>query len=146
MLAIQARTFNSYFYLLPGNKNHPAQFIANMVTGILFENKVDYATYFGRAPELIHGIHMIPLSPASVYLRPRTFVKEEWDAFFSGDRWLVPGGWRGILMANYALVEPKAAWEFFKSGVAGVWDDAWIDGGASRSWYLTWAAGLGGAK
>lgn len=146
MLAIQARTFNTYFYLQPGNTIHPANFTPNMVTGILFENKVDYATYFGLLPELIHGIHMLPVSPATQYLRPRAFVKAEWDHFFSADRWLVPGGWRGILMANYALVDPKASWEFFKSGVAGVWDDAWIDGGASRCWYLTWAAGLGGAK
>ena len=44
MLAIQSRTFNSYFYLLASNANHPARFLQNKVTGILFENKVDYAS------------------------------------------------------------------------------------------------------
>jgi endo-1,3(4)-beta-glucanase len=78
MLAIQARSFNNYFYLQDNNTNHPQRFIGNKVTGILFENKVDYATYFGVAPELIHGIHMLPLSPASVLLRARPFVQQEW--------------------------------------------------------------------
>ena len=89
---------------------------------------------------------MLPLSPASPYLRPRSFVKEEWDRFFSNERWRVDGGWRGILMANLALVDAKASFEFFKNGVNGEWDDAWIDGGASRAWYLVFAAGLGGAR
>lgn len=44
MLAIEARSFNNYFYLQSNNANHPARFIGNKVTGILFENKVDYAS------------------------------------------------------------------------------------------------------
>jgi endo-1,3(4)-beta-glucanase len=89
---------------------------------------------------------MLPLSPASAYLRPKTFVREEWDRFFSNDRWKVNGGWRGIVMANYAIVDARAAWEFFRAGIDGDWDDDWIDGGASRCWYLTLSAGLGGAR
>ena len=48
MLAIQARSFQNYFLLEASNVNQPAQFIANKVTGILFENKIDHATYFVR--------------------------------------------------------------------------------------------------
>lgn len=44
--------------------------------------------------------------------------------------------------ANLALIDPKASFAFFRDGVGGHWDDAWIDGGASRTWYLVWAAGL----
>lgn len=54
MLAIQARSFNSYFYLQSVNTNHPARFIGNKVTGILFENKVDYASTFSLPPPLNH--------------------------------------------------------------------------------------------
>jgi endo-1,3(4)-beta-glucanase len=149
MLAIQARSFNNYFYLLNGSTVQPARFVPNKVTGILFENKIDYTTYFGDTPALIHGIHMVPLSPVSSYLRPRTFVKEEWDAMFSDGRALrdgpegAGGGWRGILHANLALIDSKASFAFFRDGVDGYWDGTWIDGGASRTWYLVWAAGLG---
>lgn len=209
MLAVQARAFNSYFYLTSTNANQPPRFLPHKLSGILFENKVDCTTYFGDAPHLVHGIHMLPLAPPSAYLRPRAFVKEEWDAFFapqvqvqgqaqasspsaahppassspstppahstipfrrlpstdlhpstppavaSRPAWpylarvgvggpYVDGGWRGILFANLALVDAKAAYGFFREGVEGVWDERWVDGGATRSWYLVWCAGLGG--
>jgi endo-1,3(4)-beta-glucanase len=44
MLAVQARSFNNYFYLQSNNTNHPPRFIQNKVTGLLFENKVDYTS------------------------------------------------------------------------------------------------------
>ncbi|OAL53731.1 endo-1,3(4)-beta-glucanase 1 precursor [Pyrenochaeta sp. DS3sAY3a] len=144
MLAIQARSFNAYFYLQSNNTNQPARYAGNKISGILFENKVDYATYFGTTPPLIHGIHALPISPASSLLRPRPFIAEEWATFFSDDRWqAAEGGWRGILMANYALLDPRGSFAFFRDGVNGRWDERWIDGGASRCWYLVWAAGLG---
>ncbi|KAF2274098.1 endo-1,3(4)-beta-glucanase 1 precursor [Westerdykella ornata] len=146
MLAIQARSFRNYFYMTSDNINHPPRFVNNSVTGILFENKVDHTTYFGASPQFVHGIHMLPLSPASIYLRSKPFVAQEWNRFFSDGRWKVDGGWRGILMANLALVDPRASWEFFRGGVDGAWEDGWIDGGASRSWYLVLAAGLGGVQ
>ena len=52
-------------------------------------------------------------------------------------------GWRGILYANLALVDPKASYAFFRDGQNGFWDERWINGGASRTWYLVFAAGLG---
>ncbi|KAJ4350886.1 endo-1,3-beta glucanase [Ascochyta clinopodiicola] len=145
MLSIQARSFNTYFYLLSTSSIHPARFTPNKITGILFENKIDYTTYFGDSPALVHGIHMVPLNPSSAFLRPRAFVREEWDALFSHGRALdddVEGGWRGVLHANLALADPKASFRFFRDGVGGFWDERWIDGGASRTWYLVWAAGL----
>jgi endo-1,3(4)-beta-glucanase len=126
-LAVQARAFNNYFYLDSSNTNAPTRFRPNKVAGILFENKVDYAStslhpclgvphlptssslsthslprtlnsvltsqtaYFGSAPELIHGIHMVPISPPTSLLRPRQFVKEEWEAFFDNGRANVDG-------------------------------------------------------
>ncbi|OAL06307.1 endo-1,3(4)-beta-glucanase 1 precursor [Phaeosphaeriaceae sp. SRC1lsM3a] len=141
-LAVQARAFNNYFYFDAANTIHPARFIPNKVAGILFENKVDYATYFGSAPELIHGIHMVPISPPTTLLRPRQFVKEEWEAFFDKGRANVDGGWRGILYANLASLDPRASYAFFRDGINGFWDERWIDGGASRTWYLVWAAGM----
>lgn len=44
MLAVQARTFNTYFYLGSGNTTQPASFLGHKVSGILFENKVDYTS------------------------------------------------------------------------------------------------------
>jgi endo-1,3(4)-beta-glucanase len=69
-------------------------------------------------------------------------VQEEWDALFApGTRTPaenVTGGWKGILFANLAIVDPTKSWDFFAQPD---FDLAWIDGGASRTWYLAYAAG-----
>lgn len=56
----------------------------------------------------------------------------------------VDGGWKGVLFANLAIVDAKAAYTFFREGIGAVWDERWIDAGATRSWYLVWCASLGG--
>ncbi|KAL8695155.1 MAG: hypothetical protein Q9218_000323 [Villophora microphyllina] len=149
MLAVMSRTLRNYFLLQDGNTNQPESFIGNRVTGILFENKVDATTYFGNNIEYVHGIHMLPLLPYSALTRPPRFVSEEWSLLFDptitsapAPASLVQGGWKGILYANLALIDPKRSWDFFAQRE---FDMGWIDGGASRTWYLAWAAGLGGA-
>ncbi|KAJ5084702.1 hypothetical protein NUU61_009281 [Penicillium alfredii] len=146
MLGIMKRSLQSYFLMESDNIHQPSNFTANKVTGILFENKVDHTTYFGNNLEYIQGIHMLPLLPNSAYTRNQEFVKQEWNALFgphaSTPASKVVGGWKGVLYANLALINPKASWEFFASPH---FDYSWIDGGASRTWYLAFAAGLGGA-
>ncbi|KNG49854.1 glycoside hydrolase family 81 protein [Stemphylium lycopersici] len=101
------------------------------------------STYFGLPPQLIHGIHMLPIAPCTSLIRPRAFVREEWDKFFSDGRAnAVEGGWRGVLYANLALVDAKSSYTFFRDGIDGFWDERWIDSGASRTWYLVWAAAM----
>ncbi|EPS27918.1 putative endo-beta-1,3-glucanase [Penicillium oxalicum 114-2] len=145
MLAILRRSLKNYFLMQTNNTNQPANFIGNKVTGILFENKVDHTTYFGNNPEFIQGIHMLPLLPNSGYTREPTFVAEEWQAIFSesssSPASRVQGGWKGVLFANLALIDPRASWEFFAQSN---FDYSWIDGGASRIWYMAYSAGLGG--
>ncbi|KAL4751234.1 hypothetical protein BDW72DRAFT_193072 [Aspergillus terricola var. indicus] len=147
MLGILRRSFHNYFLMESDNLNHPTNFIGNKVTGILFENKVDHTTYFGSNLEYIQGIHMLPLLPMSPYIRSQRFVREEWDAIFASNAAApaerVTGGWKGVLYANLALIDPAASWRFFSQNS---FDYSWIDGGASRTWYLAFAAGLGGGS
>jgi endo-1,3(4)-beta-glucanase len=142
MLAILRRSLHNYFLMQSNNTNQPANFIGNKVTGILFENKVDHTTYFGSNLEYIQGIHMLPLLPNSGYTRQPQFVAEEWQAMFAANASTpaasVDGGWKGVLYANLALVDPQASWDFFAQAE---FDYSWIDGGASRTWYLAYAAG-----
>ncbi|KAL1597114.1 endo-1,3-beta glucanase [Paraconiothyrium brasiliense] len=141
-LACQKRSLRNYFLLQSDNQVQPSEFLPNKVTGILFENKVDHTTYFGGNPEFIQGIHMIPLNPSSAYTRGRTFVQEEWDTYFSDGRAdTVEGGWRGILHANQILIDPFAALEFFSDPN---FDMSYLDGGASRTFYLAYAAAMAG--
>lgn len=86
---------------------------------------------------------MIPLNPFSTLTRTTNFVKEEWNTYFA-DNAIDPaskvvGGWKGILYANLAIIDPITSWKFFSQEN---FDPTWLDGGASLTWYLAYAAGM----
>ncbi|KAH7109714.1 glycosyl hydrolase family 81-domain-containing protein [Dactylonectria macrodidyma] len=138
-LAIMARSMQQYYYYTADNVAQPSNFIGNKVAGILFENKIHHTTFFDANIEAVQGIHMIPILPPSNLARTNKFVKEEWDTYFSNGRIdQIDNAWKGIIYANYATIEPKKAWDFF---AAKDFDAKWIDGGASRTWYLAYAGG-----
>jgi endo-1,3(4)-beta-glucanase len=139
-LAVTARSLQNYFLYESDNDVQPAKFIGNKVSGILFENKIDHTTYFGGNAEFVEGIHMLPLLPHSTLTRTQRFVTEEWNTYFSNGRAdAVVGGWKGILFGNLAIIDAKSSWNFF---ARGDFDWSWLDGGASRTWYLAMAAGM----
>ncbi|CAI6335230.1 unnamed protein product [Periconia digitata] len=139
-LAVQKRSLINYFLLQSDNKVQPPSFIPNKVTGILFENKVDHITYFGGNIEYIQGIHMLPINPSSAYTRPKKFVQEEWDQYFSNGRVdQVEGGWRGVLYSNLALIDPTTAYNWF---ARQDFDMQYLDGGMSRTWFIAFSAAL----
>lgn len=86
---------------------------------------------------------MIPLMPFSTLCRNAKFVTEEWNTYFGDGRVAqatdVQGGWRGILFANLAIINPVAAFNFFNQRN---FDPNWLDGGSSRTWYLALTAGM----
>jgi endo-1,3(4)-beta-glucanase len=90
-----------------------------------------------------NSIHMLPLLPCSAYTRNKTFVTDEWNAMFapnaSDPASNVVGSWKGVLYANLAISDPSASYAFFAQDN---FDYGWIDGGASRTWYLAFAAGM----
>jgi endo-1,3(4)-beta-glucanase len=128
--------------MAPDNTVQPAPFVPNFVTGILFMNKADHTTYFGTNLEFIQGIHMIPLTPISSYIRSKSFVAAEWAAKLKNMVGSVNSGWRGILMANLAISDPTSAWSFFTNG----FQSRWLDDGASLTWYLAFVAGMAGGS
>jgi endo-1,3(4)-beta-glucanase len=150
MLAIQKRSLASYYLYQDDNTVQPSAFIGNKAAGILFENKIDHTTYFGAVPEYIQGIHMIPILPFSTYIRTPELVTQEWAAYFSnltstsdGDVNYIDtinSGWRGILMANYAMCNQTAAKDSYQFFANSTFNKTFLDGGASQTWYLAWSA------
>lgn len=142
ILSIEKRAMGLYMLYKNDNKVMPANFIRNKVSGILFENKVDHATYFGMNKEYIHGIHMIPITPMSNFIRTSEFVAEEWNEMALGPLAnSIDGGWKGLLMLNLAMHDPKQAWQFFSRNDFQM---SWLDNGMSRTWSLAFCAGMGG--
>jgi endo-1,3(4)-beta-glucanase len=82
---------------------------------------------------------MLPLTPISPYVRLKSFVRQEWDLYFKGKTDNIDDGWKGVLYANYAMLDPEGAFNFFNDAT---FQNKWLDGGASRTWYLVFAGGM----
>ncbi|KAI9995865.1 hypothetical protein PInf_012933 [Phytophthora infestans] len=140
MLRLNARAVRTYFLMTSDNTIHPPQFVPNHVTGIFFDNKADYATWFSAEKYCIHGIQMIPVSPINGLARTKTFVQEEWDDILSKEA-IVTGSdtsnpWLSLLLVNEAVINQADALAKLAT--------ATMDDGLTRSWALYNAASRGG--
>ncbi|KAF9386807.1 hypothetical protein CPC16_007371 [Podila verticillata] len=135
MLTVARRSIQAYFLMEADNKNQPASFVKNHVTGILFENKVDHTTYFSPRVECIQGIQMIPATPALPMIRRKEFVQQEWDDLLRARVDQIEDGWRSILMMNYATLDKDAAWQYFTSN-----KNVPLDDGMTKTWALFYVA------
>ncbi|KAH7102853.1 glycoside hydrolase [Auriculariales sp. MPI-PUGE-AT-0066] len=132
-LAVLRRACAAYMHMRADNPHHPAQFAANRVSGILFEGKVDHTTYFGANIEFIHGIHMLPVTPASAYARNRDWCREEWETWFSDGRAeRIEGGWRGVVMASRIAWDVRGVAQWFFNDQ---FDRRYLDDGMSLAYY-----------
>ncbi|RHY09901.1 hypothetical protein DYB37_002486 [Aphanomyces astaci] len=136
MLSVNARSVQTYFLMDSANRIHPPSIRANKVTGIFFDNKVDYATWFSAERHCIHGIQMIPVSPATEFVRTARFVQEEWTDILAHTAIVKQNTgtnpWLSLLYANYAAINPDVAMDKLQT-IA-------MDDGLTRSWALYMAA------
>ncbi|KAG6574384.1 putative endo-1,3(4)-beta-glucanase [Phytophthora cinnamomi] len=136
MTRVNAHAIKTYFLIEDANQIHPTNFRPNKVTGIFFDNKVDYATWFSAEKYCIHGIQMIPVSAVTEFVRTKQFVQEEWDQVLAKEtivtREDTSNAWLSLLYANFAMVDKQRA--------LGVLQKATMDDGLSRSWALYMAA------
>jgi endo-1,3(4)-beta-glucanase len=137
MLKVYTLAINTYFLIADDNQIHPPAFRKNKITGIFFDNKCDYTTWFSPNKECIHGIQMIPVSPITAAVRSKRFVQEEWDQVLSKlpfvrDWEAHASGWTSLLFANYAAIDSDLACK--------VLSQCPMDDGLSRAWALYIAA------
>ncbi|KDO30187.1 hypothetical protein SPRG_19752 [Saprolegnia parasitica CBS 223.65] len=128
LLKLVALSHQTYFLIADDNVTHPPAFRKNKVSGILFDNKADYATWFSPNRECIHGIQMLPVTPMLAYVRTPTFVAEEWHQIL-GKLSLAPANaWASLLAVNQSRLDPAAAVATLKSCA--------MDDGLSRAFAL----------
>ncbi|TMW68679.1 hypothetical protein Poli38472_006147 [Pythium oligandrum] len=134
MLKVNTVAIRTYFLMTDDSTGiHPPRFIKNKVTGICFDNKCDYATWFSPNRECIHGIQMLPVSPMLDVVRSRAFIQEEWEQILAKldcvQHWDSRGsGWTSLLYSNAAVLNPDRACE--------VLSHCPMDDGLSRAWAL----------
>ncbi|CAJ1368400.1 unnamed protein product [Effrenium voratum] len=138
MLALCAATIREFFLMKSDNEHHPADFAANHATGIFFQNKVDYATWFGWRYEFIHGIQMLPVTPALLLTRTQEFCRQEWDNVLSRLPLSLTDPWTSLLLTgNLAIIDPEGAYERLSA-----MSPQFMDDGLTWVWSLYWSASL----
>jgi endo-1,3(4)-beta-glucanase len=136
MLRLNARAIRTYFLMTSDNAIHPKEFVPNHVTGIFFDNKAAYATWFSAEKYCIHGIQMIPVSPINQMVRTTEFIQQEWDDILSKEPIVTEANatnaWLSLLLVNAAVVDQEDSLTKLQ--------DATMDDGLTRSWALYNAA------
>ncbi|CAI5712713.1 unnamed protein product [Hyaloperonospora brassicae] len=136
MLRLNAYTVREYFLLTSENKIHPPEIVRNRVTGIFYDNKILYNTWFLNEKYAIHGIQMIPVSPVNALARTTPFVMEEWNDILSKEQIVTTKNsnntWLSLLLVNAAVVNKMDS--LYKLM------NATMDDGLTRSWALYNAA------
>ncbi|KAK1573664.1 family 81 glycosyl hydrolase [Colletotrichum navitas] len=145
-LAVAARSLRSYFLMAGDNDVQPLAFVGNRVAGILWDRKANHTTYFGDQIAYIQGIHMLPIVPSSAYIRPASFVRDEWDQYFAGNKSgsLTSGGFAGHVYANLAIADELGAAESYRFMTSLTPNSSYLNG-VSLAWDIAYTAALGGS-
>lgn len=134
MLSMSALSIKEYFLMKNDNPNHEPGFAKNHVTGIFFQNQVRYDTWFGSDLRFIHGIQMLPLTPALQLTRDAEFARQEWYDRLSDKAYDRNNAWSSVLLTGgLAMFKPAEAY----SRVAAL---NTIDDGLTRAYALYWTA------
>ena len=82
---------------------------AHTTAGIVWDAKIDYATWFDPKPESVLGIQLLPLTAGAFYRGPSAARQKE-----LGDK---PTVWGDLFAADLALSDPQAARRRLDAGV-----------------------------
>ena len=82
---------------------------------------------------------MLPITPVSSFVRQPQFVKEEWENFLRNKIGGINSGWKGVLMLNVALYDPRTAYNFFNTNN---FNYGFLDDGMTLTWSLAYTAAI----
>jgi len=103
--AVEAATARTYW--LGENTKRPAGY-AHTVAGIVWDAKVDYATWFDPKPESITGIQLLPLTFGSLYRGDAAQARAR-SAELARAAGGSPRVWGDLFAADLAVADPAAA-------------------------------------
>jgi endo-1,3(4)-beta-glucanase len=78
LMAEEISSAQTYWQVKQAQTLYPDPFKKNGVIGIVWSNKVDYATWFSADAACIHGIQMIPTNPTTEVLVEKSWIAETW--------------------------------------------------------------------
>lgn len=130
-----------YWQIPDGSEVYSPDLWPRKCVGVVWSNAVHFSTWFGKDPYLIHGIQMLPFSPASAALLPVEWLKQELPVYENSCREsdCAGSGWQALLVMAKAMVDPETAWVEGMSLSDSVYEGAAGDG-MSRASLLHWIA------
>lgn len=132
LFAIEASSAQTYWQIPDASPVYAQPFLSHHVVGVLWETKVEGATWFGTNLEYQFGIQMIPFTPASETLLARPWIRDSWADMARAAAGAAEG-WKGFLLSAHAVIDPATAW----NEVAALSE---FDDGNSRTNVLHWVA------
>ena len=112
LLATELRSSWLYWQIMSSDGIYPEPFASNKVVGVLWSTKVEYVTWFGAAPEYIHGIQYLPFTPISEELLRSEWLAESYPVVAETlTRPDLAEGWRGFIYMAHGVLDPDAAWD-----------------------------------
>ncbi len=129
-LAQEIRAAKKYWHVYSPDTMYDAPFDNHATVGVLWSDKVEYATFFGANNEYIHGIQVIPVTPITEEYADSAWVTRAYTEASSA----MPTntGWESIIYAMHAVIAPTAAYTELQT--------ADLDDGATRTNSLYWGA------
>ncbi len=112
MLAAEIVSVQKYWHIPTSSDIYPAVFKPNKMVGVLWSDKVDYATFFGANVEFIHCIQMLPFTPITEEVLPSDFISEEFPVVATSLNRPNPPiqqGWMGFVYMDQAIIDKNGA-------------------------------------
>ena len=130
MRAVEAASVQRYYQIRKDSDIYPAPYRNGMVTGVLWSDKAEFATFFSGGAAQIIGIQLLPMTFGCEELVSPAWVADAWPAMQAAG-----GGdsWGGLMTMAYASVNKADAWTRLNA-MGGV------EGGNSKTNTLYWAA------
>ncbi|KAI9293019.1 glycoside hydrolase [Neoconidiobolus thromboides FSU 785] len=137
LLTSEIRSSKKYWHMTNNTSVYPVPFKNNKTVGVLWNTKVDYATWFGKNVEFIHCIQMLPFTPISHLLLDKQWVQECYPILSTALTRQDPPlseGWKTFLFMAQAVFDKEKAVVNFNNSNKG------MDDGNTLSNTLYWFA------
>ena len=110
LLAMEIRSAKKYWHISPDSPfaYQPPFSTKNFMVGNLGGLDVTATTWFGNKPFYVHLINLLPITSITEELFDKNFVMSGQYASIQDSN--PEMAWRGYLVCNHAIVDPKAAW------------------------------------
>lgn len=113
LMAMEIRSTKLYWHITSKSQIYPKNFAKNKIVGIMWSNKVDYSTWFGRNAEFIHCIQYLPFTPITEVLLGADYVEEAYPVLgtaLTRSEPVLSEWWRGYIIMAQAMFAKDAAW------------------------------------